>query len=103
MDYGRDLDTLLKIEAGGFPVPQLEERPTPLGYVWLWEAFITLQTCRQIGMDVGPIPWTATYQYARSQGLNEVDFYILVEVMSYLDGYWRDCVEKRREKSAGKG
>jgi hypothetical protein len=98
MQYGKDLETLKKIEAGGFPVPQLEQQPSVLGFVWIWDAFMALQTCRQIGMDVGPIPWTAIRLYAKEFRMSSEDSYVLEEIVTYLDVKWRDLIVERRER-----
>lgn len=33
------------------------------GSEWIWEGFIELGSCRNIGMALGPIPWTAIQMY----------------------------------------
>jgi hypothetical protein len=97
MRHGAEMETLLKIEAGGFPVPQLEERPSVTGFQWLWEAFIHLSSCRDIGMVAGPIPWTAIHTYAEYLELSKLDEYILSEVIMSLDAVWRDEGDRKRE------
>ena len=69
----------------GQHVPAIEQRPTITGYAWLWEAFIELNTCRQNGMSVGTIPWTAVQHYAEVLKFNEEETWMLHDVIRYLD------------------
>lgn len=41
--------------------------------MWVWQAFNELQTCRPIGMSVGPIPWVAIDAYARAKDIAETE------------------------------
>ena len=72
----------------GRAVPALEDRPTATGFVWLWEAFIDLGTCRQVGMAAGPIPWTAIQRYAEVNRFGEDETWMLHGVVRHLDSLW---------------
>lgn len=50
-----------------------------------YEAFIELSTCRDSGMGVGPIPWTAVDQYARRYGFTGDGFGYLLKMVRALD------------------
>lgn len=61
-------------------------------------AFNRLSTCRQIGMGVGPIPWTAIGVYADQEELDEEhrsDLYYFVE---RLDCEFLSWSAKKSEK-----
>lgn len=50
--------------------PSLRAKPEPLP-LWLCHlpgAFFELSSCREFGMAVGPIPWTAIVEYAERMG-----------------------------------
>ena len=59
------------------------------GNEWLFDAWATLDTCRSIGMAMGPIPWTAAAEYARHKGLDDEGFYILWGVIHRADTAYR--------------
>ncbi len=52
------------------------------------KAFIDLQTCRQIGMDVGPIPWDAIRDYANDLRLSGQMRVLFCEVIRAMDNEW---------------
>lgn len=83
----------------GKDVPALDNRPSLVGYEWLWEAFWDLSTCRQIGMAAGPIPWTARQFYADTEKLGEHDAYLFHEVMKHMDSCWHEWHEANRTKA----
>jgi hypothetical protein len=69
----------------GMKVPAIEHRPTLIGYEWLWEAFLDLNTCRQNGMGVGSIPWTAVQKYAEVMRFDDEETWVLHGVIKHLD------------------
>ena len=83
--------------AAGLSVPALESKPSLTGYEWLYEAFVRLTTCRQIGMSQGPIPWTAIDQYATAEGLGEDDRFMLVAVVTHMDGVFLEHVHQQQK------
>jgi hypothetical protein len=59
------------------------------------KAFVDLQTCRQIGMDVGPIPWDKIRDYAGDLGLVGSTRLMFCEVLRAMDDEWmRDHARK---------
>lgn len=63
-----------QLRAAGVPLPP-EATPPPYGTNpeienWIMTAFADLSTCRDVGMGVGPIPWTAIDAYATRAGLD---------------------------------
>lgn len=54
-------------------------------YQWVFSAFFDLSTCRQVGMGVGPIPWTAIQQYVTTYFLDDDQAYFLKRVVYGLD------------------
>lgn len=69
----------------GMEVPALDIRPSVTGFQWLWEAFVELTSCRQMGMSVGPIPWTAIQKYAEAHQLTDGETWLLHGVVQHLD------------------
>ncbi len=35
------------------------------------QSCIHLLSCRDVGMDIGPVPWTAVYQYCQAVGYDD--------------------------------
>lgn len=52
----------------GRPLPErIQNAPQlHLGLQLYYDAFFELNTCRTVGMGLGPIPWTAVIDYARA-------------------------------------
>lgn len=59
-------------------------RPDIAGNQWLLNAFYELSTCRQIGMDLGPIPLTAIQAYSDRHELGEL---FVLQIME-IDRLW---------------
>jgi hypothetical protein len=57
----------------GLPLPQRIENAPELapGLEFYLAAFYELESSRPMGLDVGPIPWTALQDYALSLGLDD--------------------------------
>lgn len=78
------------------PTPWLD-KPTMKGRdAWYLEAFGELSTCRAIGMDVGPIPWSAIVQYVDRQRI-EADWEFNTVIRS-MDSEYLKFVRDQREK-----
>lgn len=61
--------------------------------VWVWRAFQELQTCRPVGMGMGPIPWTAIQEWADAEEIADTErFRTLIRAMDrvVLDKYLED-------------
>jgi hypothetical protein len=79
----------------GMHVPAIEQRPTTLGLEWIWEAYINLNTCRQIGMSVGPIPWSAVEQYVVSHRLSDDEAYVLHMSIREMDSVYLEHMNRK--------
>lgn len=72
---------------------------------FVWEAFWTLTTDRQVGFATGPIPWTAIDRYTIRHRLDGADsferFHALIRAMdsSYLDHLEREREKARKDQS----
>lgn len=57
----------------GQPLPQrIQNAPSmAFGMHLYFNAFLELSSCRQMGMALGPIPWTAVNDYALYMDLDE--------------------------------
>ncbi len=71
----------------GQPVPpHILDRPYPLEtWIWAWNAFHKLSSCRQIGMGFGGIPITAVYQYEERNGFDPEECYELECLLCAMD------------------
>jgi len=56
-----------------------------LGLEFYYAAFNDLSTCRDVGMGMGPIPWTEVQAYADSYGLSEDESDDLHVLMALMD------------------
>ena len=72
--------------------------PDMAGLEWIWQAWNDLNSCREIGMDVGPIPWTAVDRYAIRYGLGADEHDLLWHSVKVLDSVYRDHQETERKK-----
>jgi len=63
-----------------------------------YEAFNALSTCRQIGMGIGPIPWTAVRQYAEDLGMEGISRDRLFTLVSEMDSVYIEHVTKDMKK-----
>lgn len=77
------------IEAGNqIPASVLDAPELRFDLILFWSAFWSLSTCRQVGMGVGPIMWTAIKEYAEYFQIDDLEeFYFLISQMDavYLD------------------
>jgi hypothetical protein len=79
--------------------PEMDDR---LGL--FFDAFNSLSTCRAIGMDIGPIPFTATMLYLDEIGIADpserMRFWRVIQAIDarYLDAI-RDRSDREREAS----
>ena len=69
------------------------------GLSMYFTAFWELSTCRQIGMGVGPIPWTAMLDYARYMELDWEQTEDLLYIVRKMD----DAFLKHHRPKAGDG
>ena len=86
------------LKAGmSLPVPW-QDKPTMKGRdFWYMEAFGELSTCRAIGMDVGPIPWSSIILYVDRQRI-ETEWEFNTVIRSMDTEYLRFIKEQREKK-----
>lgn len=92
------------IEAGiakGRPLPDwfIDEPSLYPGDDFYIRGFHNLNTCRTIGMAMGPIPWTAIYTYAISSILNEDLIDPFIQIIREMDSGYLKYQAKILEKS----
>ncbi len=69
--------------------------------VWVWNAFQQLSNCRQVGMGVGPIPWTAIDAYATRHCIrDEDDFDEFRYLIVAMDEVYMAYLTKRQKLSS---
>jgi hypothetical protein len=95
LQWGKEKDALEEMQDAGMEVPALERRQSITGYEWLWDAYWELDTCRQTGMSVGPIPWTAIQQYAEAEMLNADETYMLHTVIRSMDKKFKAYLDEQ--------
>lgn len=81
-----------------------EATPPPLRYPQWWamanKAFADTETCRQYGMAIGPIPWTALNDWCTAHGLTGQVRLVLIDIVRRMDAQWLDAEYQRtKEKS----
>lgn len=96
--HGKHLKSYEELEAAGKArVKSLDDRPAVFpGNEWLFDAFMSLDTCRMVGMEAGPIPWTAADAYARRLRMDDDGMALLWGVIHRADTAYR--AELRKEK-----
>jgi hypothetical protein len=67
-----------------------------------WKAFQDLSSDRDVGMGVGPIPWTAMHNWAARNHIRGDDFERLVMVLRGLDAVYMDKQGKKARGKMGK-
>lgn len=73
---------------------------------WFWLlAFRRLNSCRPVGMGVGPIPWTAIHQYALAEHMDSFGETVLEAIISRMDNvyleHYAEEQERRMEEAKG--
>lgn len=85
----------------GDPLPDyIRNAPELLPGLELYmQAFHRLSTCRQVGMGLGPVPWTAVVQYGSMQELGQDQLEALHYHMARMDeaylGYLAETQDKK--------
>lgn len=59
-------------------------------------SFYDLDTCRNIGMDVGPISWIHIFQYSQYQGLEPDVAVAFIEIIRSMDKAYLDWVHRKK-------
>jgi len=68
------------------------------GLAFYYAAFMTLSSCRPVGMAEGRIPWTVVKDYALHYGLDDEEFDILWELITRVDAAYLAWQNKRSSK-----
>jgi len=86
---------------GSDAVSSVERLPRRL--VFYLDAWFDLDTCREVGMGLGPIPWTAIIDYAREYELQKWHKDIFVSHIKKMDAAYRarkaEEAEKERQRA----
>lgn len=61
----------------------------------MWEAFWDLDSCRPIGMGLGPIPWTAMLAHKEHYGYDKDVFDYLWDLIRAMDAAYLSHVNKK--------
>ena len=89
--------------ADGIVPKALLDRPNLKRHLlMIWEAFHALNGDRQMGMMIGPIPFTAIDRYAARHGIAGEEFQRFHALISAMDTvHQRHLAEKMREGANG--
>lgn len=71
------------------------------GLELFFEAFLTLCTCRAIGMTAGPIPYTAVLEYAKHHDLDRETADLLWLHVSQMDNEYLRYHQESRSSDSG--
>jgi hypothetical protein len=88
------------LAATGVEVPALQSRPPEAGMQLYLLGFAELTTCRQIGMGVGPIPWTAIQKYIEVSEFDDEEAYEFHEIIRHMDYIWLKLNRERQDREA---
>ena len=87
------------------PLPdKIKNKPEiRIGLDLYWKAFQDLSSDRDIGMGVGPIPWSAMHSWGARNRIRGDDFERLVMVLRGLDNIYMEKQGKKTKGKMGKG
>jgi hypothetical protein len=80
----------------------LEEPVLLPGEDFYINAFWDLSTCRQIGMDSGPIPWDKIHEYGLHTGLDDDILKMFVSIIRTMDTGYLDWQTEQTNKGGSK-
>lgn len=95
MEWGQGLPALQKAAESGSEKARARLESCPELEVWLlpvWNAFQRLGGDRQMGMSLGPIPWTAIDRYAIRYRID--DFEDFEHMLSAMDAVYLEHARK---------
>lgn len=96
LTWGKYAKTLA-ISAGS-NLPSAAKQPELLpASVFVWTAFASLHTCRQV--DGGPIPWVAINDYSSLYKLSLSEMEDLEHLIRALDDKYLELQEKKRKQA----
>ena len=102
MEQGPNADKIVAMaRKQKMPVPdKIKNAPNlSVGLVLYWRAFQDLSSDRDIGMGVGPIPWTSMDAWAARNRIRGDSFERFVMILRGMDGAF---MEKQGKKTKGK-
>lgn len=68
------------------------------GLEFYMTAFMDLSSCRQIGFDVGPIPFTAVSEYASRYDITGEQFHVFWALIKQMDAaYLKHRADSRKK------
>ena len=87
------------------PLPdKIKNKPeVKFGLELYWKAFQDLSSDRDVGMGVGPIPWSAMSTWGARNHIWGDDFERLVMVLRGMDSIYMDKQGKKSKGKMGKG
>jgi hypothetical protein len=86
------------------PLPdKIKNKPeVKLGLELYWKAFQDLSSDRDIGMGVGPIPWSSMNEWGARNHIRGDDFERFVAVLRGMDSIYMDKQSKKAKGKMGK-
>lgn len=88
------------------PIPDKIKNAPELhfGLELYWGAFFDLNTCRQVGMGIAPIPWTSILEYAMvheldSEATDDLFYFVRTMDHAYIEHHSK---QTKKEKKDGK-
>ncbi len=87
------------------PVPdKIKNTPTlSMGLHMYWKAFQDLSSDRDVGMGIGPIPWSAMSAWADRNGIRGDNFERFVTIIKGMDTVFVEHSSKKSKGKMGKG
>jgi hypothetical protein len=101
MEWGEALPAIKRAASHGSAAAIARLDSEPKLSPWLagvWSAFRRLSTCRQLGMGMGPIPWTAVKDYALMEGMDRDEFTEFDYLIEAMDSEYLAVQSERRDK-----
>lgn len=100
MRYNRDGYSVEAAIVKGRALPEwyLDEPQLQIGDHFYITAFSDLNSCRQVGMGVGEIPWDKVIEYGRYKGLDDTMMEVFRIIMKEMDRAFLRWQDKERDK-----
>jgi hypothetical protein len=97
MEWGDKIDFYSKLESLGRLRPT-DVQPEIGPFVFYWDSFIELGSCRSLGMSVGPIPFSVIREYATIYDVE--DFEEFLWIIRKMDSTYLAEVNKSNGKTS---
>ena len=84
------------------PVPdKIKNAPLlNIGLLFYWKAFQDLSSDRDVGMGIGPLPWSAMHSWATRNCVSGDDFERFVMILRGMDTVFVEHMGKKSKKKA---